>query len=76
MKDKDFLFWLAKRIIHVYGESPSVDFVWKLNAIAETIPEEQDTPLLALHYKPPITQATTTEEKLNPPPPRRSGNDD
>ena len=36
MTDKEFLNWLVDRLVHVYGESPNVDFVHKLKAIAET----------------------------------------
>lgn len=43
MTDKDFLNWLSLRIVEVYGESPMVDFVHKLNAIAERVPEGIDT---------------------------------
>ena len=35
MTDKEFLNWLSDRLIHVYGESPSVDFVHRLNKIAK-----------------------------------------
>jgi hypothetical protein len=44
MKDKAFLEWIANRIVEVYGESPNVDFVRKLRAIAEEYkPEDKDT---------------------------------
>ena len=33
MPDKEFLIWLRKRLIFVYGESPNVDFIHKLTAI-------------------------------------------
>ena len=35
MKDKEFLDWLADRLVYVYKESPNVDFVQKLKAIAK-----------------------------------------
>lgn len=35
--DKEFLNWLADRLVHVYGESPNVDFVHKLRAIAKNM---------------------------------------
>ena len=34
MKDQEFLTWLVDRLVHTYGESPNVDFVQKLKAIA------------------------------------------
>mgnify|MGYP001608782724 CR=1 FL=1 len=34
MKDGEFLHWIADRLVHVYGESPNVDFVQRLRAIA------------------------------------------
>lgn len=37
MPDKDaaFLTWVADRLVHVYGDSPNVDFVQKLRALAQ-----------------------------------------
>jgi hypothetical protein len=32
--DAEFLSWLADRLVKVYGESPNVDFVLRLRAIA------------------------------------------
>lgn len=37
MKDKEFLEWLIDRLVHVYGESPNVDFIHKLKKIADNI---------------------------------------
>lgn len=37
MSDKEFLEWLIDRLVHVYGESPYVDFIHKLNKIADKI---------------------------------------
>lgn len=37
MTDKEFLEWLIDRLVHVYGESPNVDFIHKLNKIADKI---------------------------------------
>lgn len=33
-RDRQFLSWLADRLVSVYGESPNVDFVHKLRALA------------------------------------------
>lgn len=33
--DRDFLIWIADRLVHVYGESPNVDFVQKLRKLAK-----------------------------------------
>ena len=33
-KDREFLEWIANRLVEVYGESPNVDFVLKLRQIA------------------------------------------
>jgi len=35
VSDKEFLIWLRDRLIHIYGESPNVDFVLRLNAIID-----------------------------------------
>lgn len=35
--DAGFLMWMADRIVHVYGESPNVDFVLKLREIADRL---------------------------------------
>lgn len=43
MKDKEFLEWLANRLVHVYGESAYVDFVHKLRAIAANTDDKKDT---------------------------------
>lgn len=32
-----FMAWLSNRIVHVYGESENVDFVLRLNKIAEKL---------------------------------------
>lgn len=37
MTDKDFLYWVADRFVHVYNESPHVDFIHKLKKIADKI---------------------------------------
>jgi hypothetical protein len=34
-RDGEFLSWVADRLVHVYGESPNVDFVLKLRDIAK-----------------------------------------
>jgi hypothetical protein len=35
MTDKEFLSWIADRLVYVYRESPNVDFVQKLRRIAD-----------------------------------------
>lgn len=35
MTDKEFLNWIIDRLIHVYGESPNVDFLLRLKKIAD-----------------------------------------
>ena len=35
MTDKEFLSWVADRLVHVYGESENVDFVHKLRKISQ-----------------------------------------
>ena len=35
MTNKDFLNWIADRLVHVHGESDNVDFVIRLRAMAE-----------------------------------------
>jgi hypothetical protein len=39
LTDAEFLTWIRDRLVHVYGESPNVDFVHRLNAIIEAQPE-------------------------------------
>ena len=34
MSDREFLEWIRDRLVHVYGESPYVDFVQRLGKIA------------------------------------------
>ena len=36
MTDREFLFFMANRLVGVYGESELVDFVRRLNSIAKT----------------------------------------
>ena len=43
MKDKNFLNWLADRLVFHYGESGNTDFVHKLRAIATNTDPENDT---------------------------------
>jgi hypothetical protein len=40
--DREFLNWVADRLVHVYGESPNVDFVRKLREIAEAEKQKED----------------------------------
>lgn len=35
--DKEFLHWIADRLVYVYGESENVDFIRKLRSIAESL---------------------------------------
>lgn len=35
MKDRDFLNWVADRLVNVHGEPENVDFVLKVRQIAE-----------------------------------------
>lgn len=44
MTDKEFLDWLADRLVYVYDESPNVNFVHKLKNIAKNIDANQCTP--------------------------------
>lgn len=37
ISDQEFLNWIADRIVHVYKESPNVDFVLNLRRIAESL---------------------------------------
>jgi hypothetical protein len=38
--DKEFLNWLADRLVHKYGESENVDFVLHLRSLADTEPHQ------------------------------------
>lgn len=43
MKDHELVSWLADRMVHVYGESPNVDFVHRARAVAENIESQATT---------------------------------
>ena len=47
MTDKEFLSWLADRIVYVYKESPNTDFVLRLWKIADSLSEEKVEPALS-----------------------------
>ena len=51
--DKQVLKWFYLRLIYQYKEHPDYDYMRKLRAIIETIPEDQDT-----------NWATTTPKQL------------
>jgi hypothetical protein len=38
--DAEFLRWLKDRLIHVYGESPNMDFVQRLGRIVDAMTEQ------------------------------------
>ena len=44
MNDKQFLTWIHERLIHVHNENNCMDYMWKLRAIIQAIPEDQTTP--------------------------------
>lgn len=44
MTDRQFLTWLAARIVNVYHEPSGIDFMGKLLSIAKTLPPSQSTP--------------------------------
>ena len=46
MRDKLFLIWIHQRLVYVHKENPLFDYMHRLRAIIETIPNEQDTPNL------------------------------
>lgn len=37
MTDKEFLNWIIDRLVHVYNESPNVDFIHRLRKIADAL---------------------------------------
>ena len=43
MTDKEFLEWIAMRLINQYGELPSCDYVLRLQAIAKVQPDGKVT---------------------------------
>lgn len=45
MTDSEFLYWLADRLVKVYGESENVDFVLKTRHIAKFIRLWNEIPL-------------------------------
>ena len=40
-EDKEFLSWVADRLVHVYKENQNVDFVLKLRKMAEDEPKRE-----------------------------------
>lgn len=38
VSDRQFLRWLHRRLLHVYGEPEGTDFVMRLAKIAESLP--------------------------------------
>jgi hypothetical protein len=49
MSDKQFLKWIHARLIEKHGENPSVDYMNKLNCIAESLDESRCTPNVFSH---------------------------
>jgi hypothetical protein len=47
VNDRDFLIWLHERLTEVYGEKPTMDYMYKLRAIIKTTPADQLTPNLS-----------------------------
>ena len=43
MKDRNFLNWLANTIEQRYEQEENADFLYKLRAIANSIPEDQES---------------------------------
>ena len=44
MKDKEFLQWIHNRLHYIHEESVNVDYMHRLRAIIDRIPEDQHTP--------------------------------
>lgn len=44
MNDKQFLTWIHERLVHVHNENNCIDYMWKLRAIIQAVPDEQVTP--------------------------------
>ena len=62
MTDKDFLLWMSKRLINVYGEPRGTDFVTRLAEIAESMTNAKK-PVIVLN----ITAAKFKEATGNDP---------
>lgn len=43
MKDREFLCWLHARLVNVYKENPTMDYIHKLRAIIYSMPPEQES---------------------------------
>lgn len=48
MTNKEYLNWLYERLVNVYNENPSLDFVRKLREIADTCPENKENLLYVI----------------------------
>lgn len=67
MSDKQHLQWIHDRMIYQHGEVPNADFMLKLEAIINGMPEEQNTPSFA-HRRTEINEALLKiEDFLNSP---------
>jgi len=44
MKDKYFLMWIHDRLADTHNENLNVDYMHKLRAIIDSIPESSETP--------------------------------
>lgn len=44
LSDSRFLTWIADRLVHIYSESPNVDFVLKLRSIAKNMDKTNPQP--------------------------------
>lgn len=42
--DRNFLLWIRDRLTLEFKDNPNMDFIWKLEAIAMALPEDQYTP--------------------------------
>ena len=59
MKTKEFLLWIRDRLVNVYNESPHVDFVQKLERVAQDrdvfdwpILKDSDSGEIVAYYNP------------------------
>jgi hypothetical protein len=67
MTDKEFLSWVADRLVHVYGESQSVDFVHKLRKISQRTwvgLTDEEVMAIAFNFDVPSLVIRTVEAKL------------
>lgn len=46
ISNRTFLWWIHQRLVYVHGENPNFDYMWKLRAIIDAYPFDEETPTI------------------------------